>query len=210
MIIRQSSTMISCVTVLLLAGAIAFVPSSDAQQPQGSAAPALGSSNDPSGLSNNELIPTPNYSPADATFVQDTLRNNQTQVEMSQLALQKASSDDVKDFGRHMIQIHTQLNQQLSALAKHMQVDPNEKPTKQQKKDIAQLGQLSGPDFDTAYLLAMAKEQEQSIKQFKSQETGKNPNIQKVAKLDEPVLSQHYQTLQKIGQAHNVTIANVE
>jgi putative membrane protein len=189
---------VSFVAVLLLAIATSIVPSANAQ------------ANDPSGLSNNELIPAPDYSVADSQFVQETLRCNETQVEMSQVALQKASSLDVKDFARRMIQIHTQLNQQLSGLAKHMQVVPTEKPSKEQKKEIAALGPLAGADFDAAYLQAMAKEQGQSLKQFKIQETGKNANLQKVAKLDEPVLSQHYQTLQKIGQAHNVTIADVE
>jgi hypothetical protein len=54
----------------------------------------------------------------------------------------------------------------------------------------------------------MAHEQAHSLKQFKSEETATNPNIQKAAKVDEPVLTQHYQILQKIAQTHNVTLAS--
>jgi putative membrane protein len=146
----------------------------------------------------------PNY--ADQAFVEDTLKNNEAQVQMSQLAQQKASSADVKDFSQRMIQIHTQLNQQLAPLAKQLDVSQNQKPSKEQKKEIAQLEQLSGPDFDSAYLQAMARAQARSLKQFKSEQSAANPNIQKAAKLDEPVLDQHYQILQKLAQTHNVTL----
>ena len=54
----------------------------------------------------------------------------------------------------------------------------------------------------------MAREQARSLKQFKSEEAAQNPNIQKVSKMDEPVLTQHYQILQKIAQTHNVTLAS--
>ena len=146
----------------------------------------------------------PNY--ADQAFVENMLKNNETQIQMSQLAQQKASSGDVKDFSQRMIQIHTQLNQQLAPLAKQLDVSQNQKPSKEQKKEIAQLEQLSGPDFDSAYLQAMAREQAHSLKQFKSGQSAANPNIQKAAKVDEPVLDQHYQILQKIAQTHNVTL----
>ncbi len=56
----------------------------------------------------------------------------------------------------------------------------------------------------------MAKEQAHSLKQFKSEESAPNPIIQKAAKVDEPVLDQHYQILQKIAQTHNVTLTTKE
>ena len=109
-----------------------------------------------------------------------------------------------------MIEVHTKLNEQLAPLAKHMDVSPNPKPSKDQKKAIAQLEQLSGTDFDTAYLQAMAREQQHSLKRFKSAESSPNPNLQKAAKVDGPVLTQHYQILEKIAQTHNVPLDQKE
>jgi putative membrane protein len=212
MSIRQS-TEISFVAALLLAGTTAFAqqPSNMQQQQQSSqtqqqTTPSQANSSQPGADSSGPSAP--NF--ADVSFVQDTLKNNDAQVQMSQLAQQKASSGDVKDFSQRMIQIHTQLNQQLVPLAKQLDVSQSQKPSKEQKKEIAQLEQLSGPEFDTAYLQAMAKEQEHSLKQFKGEESAQNPMIQKAAKMDEPVLTQHYQILQKIAQSHNVTIASVD
>jgi putative membrane protein len=209
MSIRQSRTEISFVAVLLLAGATAFAqqPSNMQQQSPAQQQPMPGQANSSLATadSSNSM---PNF--ADQAFVADTLKNNDAQVQMSQLAQQKASSGDVKEFSQRMVQVHTQLNQQIAPLAKRLDISQKQKPSKQQKKEIAQLQQLSGPQFDTAYLQAMAKAQEHSLKQFKSEESAQNPMLQKVAKVDEPVLSQHYQILQKIAQTHNVTIASVE
>ena len=211
MSIRQS-TEISFVAVLLLAGTTAFAQQPNSMQQQ-QPTPAQqqttpGQPNSPLPGADTSAPSTPSF--ADQAFVEDTLKNNQAQVQMSQLAQQKASSGDVKDFSQRMIQIHTQLNQQLVPLAKQLDVSQNQKPSKEQKKEIAQLEQLSGPEFDTAYLQAMAKEQEHSLKQFKGEESAQNPMLQKAAKMDEPVLTQHYQILQKIAQSHNVTIASAE
>ena len=209
MSIRQSRTEISFVAILLLAGATAFAqqPSNMQQQSPAQQQPMPGQANSSLATadSSNSM---PNF--ADQAFVADTLKNNDAQVQMSQLAQQKASSGDVKEFSQRMVQVHTQLNQQIAPLAKRLDISQNQKPSKQQKKEISQLQQLSGPQFDTAYLQAMAKAQEHSLKQFKSEESAQNPILQKVAKVDEPVLSQHYQILQKIAQTHNVTIASVE
>jgi putative membrane protein len=210
MSIRQS-TEISFVAVLLLAGATAFAQQPNSMQQQQTPAQQQTTPGQPNSSlpgADTSAPSTPNF--ADQAFVEDTLKNNQAQVQMSQLAQQKASSGDVKDFSQRMIQIHTQLNQQLVPLAKQLDVSQNQKPSKEQKKEIAQLEQLSGPDFDTAYLQAMAKEQEHSLKQFKSEQSAQNPMIQKAAKMDEPVLTQHYQILQKIAQTHNVTIASAD
>jgi putative membrane protein len=209
----KSSREISFIAVLLLAGATALAQQSSSMQQQSSPAqqqPTPCQSNASSSLANADSSGPSTASFADQSFIEDTLKGNQAQVEMSQLAQQKASSGDVKEFSQHMIQIHTQLNQQLAPLAKQLAVNENQKPSKEAKKEIAQLEQLSGTDFDTAYIQAMVKEQEHSLKEFKSEETAQNPMIQKATKIDEPVLTQHYQILQKIAQTHNVPLDNKE
>ena len=86
-------------------------------------------------------------------------------------------------------------------------VDEPKGPSKKQKQEIAKLETLSGPDFDTAYIQAMAKQQQHDLKEFKSEaSSGQNPNIQQAAKQDEPVLTEHFEVLQKLAQAHNVTL----
>ncbi len=54
----------------------------------------------------------------DVVFVEDTIQNNNTEVQMSQLAQTKSQSPDVQQFGQKMVQIHTDLNNQLKPAAK--------------------------------------------------------------------------------------------
>jgi putative membrane protein len=143
----------------------------------------------------------------DQMFVHDTLEDNQAQVEMSRLAQQKSSSTDVKQFGEKMVQIHTELNNQLTPAAKELGMSAPDGPSKKEKKEIERLQALSGPDFDTEYIQAMAKQQQHDLKEFKDEaQSGQTANIQQAAKQDEPVLAEHYQVLEKLAQAHNVTL----
>ncbi len=197
MTLRSSRSLTSFLAVIFFAGATALAQQQAAMQQQQQPGQALNSAD-------GAPPSAPSY--ADQAFVEDTLKSNDTQVQLSQLAQQKASSGDVKDFSQKMIQIHTQFNQQLMPLAKQLQVSQNQKPSKQEKKEIAALEQLSGPDFDSAYVQAMAREQAHILKEFKSHENADNPNIQKTAKMDEPILTQHYEILQKIAETHNITL----
>ena len=206
MSIRSTRTKLSFLPVLLLAGASAFAQSP--LQPGQQTLPTSQIADQARAPAHNPTELSPSTEHADQTFVADILKNNDTQIQLSQLAQQRASSGDVKDFSQKMIDIHTQFNQQLAPLAKKLDVNQNQKPSKQQQKEIAALEQLSGSDFDTAYLQAMAREQSQSLKEFRSHKDSQNPNIQKTAQMDEPILAQHYQILQKIAESHNITLAS--
>jgi putative membrane protein len=143
----------------------------------------------------------------DVSFVKDVFKNDDAQVQLSQLAAQKSSSDDVKQFGEKMIQIHDQLNQQLQPLAKQFDVNQPKKPDKKTKKELAQLQALSGEGFDSAYLQEMAEEQQKGLQLFaKEAQSGAQTTAAAAAKQDEPILEQHFQVLQKIAAAHHVQV----
>ena len=149
----------------------------------------------------------PDRTYADQMFVQDALEDDDAQVAMSRLAQQKASSPDVKQFSARMVEIHTQLNNQLKPAARELGMSAPKGPSKKEQKEIDRLQALNGPDFDTAYIQAMARQQQHDLKEFKDEaQSGQAANIKQAAKQDEPVLAQHYQVLRKLAQAHNVTL----
>jgi putative membrane protein len=146
---------------------------------------------------------------SDVAFVEDAIQDNNAEVQMSQLAQTKSPSADVQQFGQKMVQIHNALNDQLKPAAKQLGANDSKGPSKKEKEKIAELASLTGPDFDTAYIMAMAKEQQKDLRAFKDEENNaQSPGLQQAAKADEPVLSQHYEVLQKLAQAHNVTITD--
>jgi putative membrane protein len=178
-------------------------PSQQQQMPGQQGAP--GAPGSATGLADAGQPNQTNY--ADQMFVHDALEGDDAQVAMSQLAQQKSSSPDVKQFSEKMVQIHTELNNQLRPAAKELGMSEPKGPSKKEQKEIDHLQALNGPDFDTAYILAMAKQQQHDLKAFKDEaQAGQTANVQQAAKQDEPVLEQHFQVLEKLAQAHNVTL----
>jgi len=52
----------------------------------------------------------------------------------------------------------------------------------------------------------MLKDQRDDLKGFETEANGaQDRSVQQLAKMDQPVLNQHLEILQKIAQAHNVT-----
>jgi putative membrane protein len=142
----------------------------------------------------------------DQSFLRKTMEDDMAQEQMGQLAAQKSESDDVKQFGEKMAQIHEQLTNQIMPVAKKLGVDQPKEPSKKDRQEIEKMQALSGPDFDSAFIKAMLKDQQTDLKGFHDEAQGaQDPNVQQLAKMDEPVLNQHLQILQKIAQAHNVT-----
>lgn len=146
---------------------------------------------------------------ADQSFVTKALSNSSAEAQMSQLATQKSSSPDVKQYGQKMVQIHSELSQQLQPVAQMLGVKGDQKPSKKDKKQIEQMKSLNGTAFDQAYIKAMVDDQKHDVKSFKDEESAaQSPTVKKAAQMDEPVLSQHLQILEQLAQNHNVTIAS--
>lgn len=144
---------------------------------------------------------------ADQSFVRKTMENDEAQIRLSQLAEQKSSSGDVKQFSQQMVKVHSQLDTQLQPVAKQLDVDQPKGPSKKEKKELDRLQGLSGQDFDTAYLQDMGRAQQESLKQFNDEAKDKNSgSLQQTATQDSPILAQHYQLLEKLAQTHNVDL----
>ena len=213
MLLKRSSkaALLLAASVLWAGGAAAQVPGSSggAQQPPSGQQPMPGQTGAPGVTGNGMPDAAANAQPdyGDQAFVHDTMEGDEAQVQMSQLAVQKSSSPDVKQFGQKMVQIHTQLNQQLDPVARQMGVNEPKEPSKKAKKEVERLQALSGPDFDTAYIQAMARQQQHDLKGFKNEaQSAHNPSIQQAARMDEPILAEHYQVLEQLAKVHNVTL----
>lgn len=148
---------------------------------------------------------------ADQSFVSKTMENDQDQIRLSQLAEEKSQSPDVKKYGQEMVKIHGQVDDQLKPAAQQLGVDEPKAPSKKEMKEFEKMQALSGQDFDSAYIEEMGREQRASLKEFHSEaQDSQNTSLKQAASQDEPVLTQHYQTLEKIAQDHNVDLDSKE
>jgi putative membrane protein len=95
-------------------------------------------------------------------FLQKAAERHQAEVALGQLALQKASSDRVKQYGARMIQDHQKVIDDVQKLIK--KEGELSMPHQQMQR---QLSQLSGKDFDKAYMSFMVQDHEKDLGELK-------------------------------------------
>jgi putative membrane protein len=94
--------------------------------------------------------------PNDAQIAHIAYTAGQIDIKAAELALQKSTNKDVRDFAENMVRDHKAVNDQALSLVKKLQVTPQDNDTskalvKQADAKEAELKQLSGAAFDKAY-----------------------------------------------------------
>ncbi|HEX3472066.1 MAG TPA: DUF4142 domain-containing protein [Silvibacterium sp.] len=141
----------------------------------------------------------------DKAFVRSALEGGMAEVQLGQLAAEKGSSDDVKQFGQQMVADHTKMGDQMKQVAQQLGVTPPASVSKKDKELMAKLQNLSGPQFDNAYIVAMVKDHKKDAEDFKTEaQQSQNPAVQQVAQQGEQVIDQHLQLIDKIAESHNL------
>jgi len=95
--------------------------------------------------------------PSDPQIVGIVVTANQIDIDASQLALEKAKSQQVRDFAQQMVTDHTALQKSVANLGAKLNVKPEDSDTSralksQAKGTTAKLTALEGAAFDKAYL----------------------------------------------------------
>jgi putative membrane protein len=131
---------------------------------------------------------------ADKTFATKAAEGGLAEVTLGQLAEQKASSPQVKQFGQQMVTDHSQANQELKQIAEKQHLTL---PTQLNSKDKAteqKLRGLSGAAFDKAYMQDMVQDHQHDIADFqKEAQSGQDPQMKAFAQKYLPVLQKHLQ-----------------
>jgi putative membrane protein len=131
-------------------------------------------------------------SSSDKMFMDKAAQGGMAEVQLGQLATEKAQSDDVKKFGQRMVDDHSKANDQLKSLASQKSVTL---PTDLNAKDKAlkdRLSKLSGAQFDHAYMQAMVKDHKEDIAEFqKEANRGKDSDVKNWASQTLPTLQDH-------------------
>lgn len=124
------------------------------------------------------------------------------EVELGRLASEKASSDEVKQFGQRMVTDHSKANTELQTLAQKKGVTlPTELDAKH-KKTVEKLSKLSGAAFDRAYMDEMRKDHKKDVSAFKQQSTsGSDPEVKSWAAATLPTLQEHMQMAERTHSA---------
>ena len=146
---------------------------------------------------------------SDRTFIDKAAQGGMAEVELGQLAQQKASSQAVKDFGKRMEKDHSMANDKLKTIASAKGVTIPSSLNAKDKALYDRLSGMSGSAFDKAYMRAMIKDHNEDISEFKKEsDKGKDQDVKSFASMTLPTLQDHLQMAKQVGSEVGVASAS--
>lgn len=129
---------------------------------------------------------------ADRKFMDAAAQGGMAEVELGQLAQQNGQSQEVKDFGKKMVEDHSKANDQLKQLASQKGVTLPSDMDAKDKATKAKLEKLQGAAFDRAYMNDMLTDHKKDVAEFKHESVAaKDPDLKNWAGQTLPTLQDH-------------------
>ena len=94
---------------------------------------------------------------SDGDFVHDVALKNMAEIELSRMALDKATSPDIKAFAQRMIDDHGAAGDKLKSVVQDMPIDWPAQLDDKHRKTADELAKKQGADFDRDYVKAMVE-----------------------------------------------------
>jgi putative membrane protein len=146
---------------------------------------------------------------ADRNFMDKAAMGGMAEVQLSQVAQQKATRDDVKQFAARMVQDHTQANDELKSIAAKHNVTLPTAPDRKHEQALQKLQSLTaGEAFDRQYVSLMLADHKETVALFRNEaRTGKNPDAKAFAAKTLPHLEEHLQMVQNLSKGGGKSMA---
>jgi putative membrane protein len=136
----------------------------------------------------------------DANFVKDAAQCGMLEFELAKLAATNASSEDVKQFGKRIVDAHAKVNQELTTLASNKGVTlPKILEDKKCKEVCDKLSKLKGKDFDREYMRQTVEDHEKALTEFQTAAKSlSDPDLKAWVTKALPTLSDHLRQAKEI------------
>lgn len=134
--------------------------------------------------------PSNKLSSTDREFVRQAFLANQREIQMGQLAQQKSSNNDVKQYAQQLIDDHTKANDQLQQIASNKGI--NLPSQSKQSMAASHLSNLSGANFDRQFVIKQRQAHRKAIAMFQREaNNGQDPDLKSFASSQMSALQQH-------------------
>jgi len=129
---------------------------------------------------------------ADHTFAAKAAQGGMAEVQLGNLAKDKASSPDVKSFAERMVTDHGKANDELKDIASKKGITLATTMDSKSQATYDRLSKLSGAEFDRAYMKSMVADHRMDVNEFKKEsERGTDPELKQFATKTLPTLEEH-------------------
>ncbi|MES2427042.1 MAG: DUF4142 domain-containing protein [Bacteroidota bacterium] len=107
--------------------------------------------------------------PEDAKFAVDATNGGMTEIQLSELAVTRATSAKIKEFAGMMVADHSKAGGELMAVAKIKNITLPDSVNADSKKAIDDLSKKTGKDFDKAYVDKMVADHKATVDMFEDE-----------------------------------------
>jgi len=146
---------------------------------------------------------------ADRSFMEKAAMSDMAEIQLSQIAQQKATRDDVKQLAGRMVQDHTKTSSELKSIAGAANVSlPTSLDRKHQQAVQKLQGMTAGAEFDQQYLRLLLDDHKQAVALFRTEaKSGRNPDAKSFAAKTLPDLEEHLKMVQDMTKAGGKSMA---
>jgi putative membrane protein len=103
---------------------------------------------------------------SDRQFLMQAASSGMAEVQLGQLATERAASTEVKQFGQRMVDDHTKANKELLTLAQAKNIPVAKEPDPKYKAMAEKLVTLQGVAFDREYMAGQVADHEEAVTLF--------------------------------------------
>jgi len=194
---------LSAATALFISMSVAAHAQGRAGQSDNPAGPATKSSTQ----STSQSSGGGSLKPADKTFVTKAAMGGEAEVELAQLAQQKASDAKVKALAERIETDHKKANGELQSIITAKGMTAPSAPDAAHQAEKARLEKLQGANFDQAYATAMVNDHVKDIREFEMAAKSTDPAIKDFAQKTLPALREHLKMARDAKAAGGTTHA---
>jgi putative membrane protein len=149
-------------------------------------------------------------SASDKKFVRDAAQGGLAEVELGKMATEKASNPEVRKFGQRMVDDHSKANDQLKQVASSKGIAVPDKLNAKDEMTKQHLSNLSGEQFDKAYMSDMVKDHTQDVADFQRESnSGADPDVKSFAQQTLPTLKDHLREAKQISPTTSARAGNM-
>ena len=132
-------------------------------------------------------------------FAQKAAEGGLIEVQLGELAQQQAKDEQVIQFGERMVQDHGRANEKLMAIAEQKAIQLPQELSGDAQQKYEEMQQLSGAEFDEAYMDEMVEDHEKDVELFEQQaESGEDPDLRAFAEETLPTLREHMELAKQV------------
>jgi putative membrane protein len=141
----------------------------------------------------------------DSDWLVNAHTSNLAEIAAGQAAQQSATSDRVRQLGQMFIEMHTQLDTELTAVAEELGVELPAEPTAEQQAQLAQVAANTGEAFDSAWIAQQIGSHQRSQAAGQEElEEGSDERVLTLARNAAPVIAQHLEELRAAANEFGV------